>query len=177
MFKQIYSPLRIALILASACAASFAQTPKPAAPSTIVTTPEMNTAFKGAPNQTAALIDMPVRVIDAGSHYLGVALVRRTSADQSALSHDKIDEVYYMLEGGGTLVTGGSIVGGKRSETSKTIGPGWSGTSINGGQTKRVSPGDVVFITAGTPHMFTQLDGTIRYLVYRVDPSKSIGLK
>jgi hypothetical protein len=70
------------------------------AQATYVTPAEMTTAFKTAPHQDAPLIDMPVRVIDAGGHYLGVAMVRRTSADQNALVHDKIDEIYYVLEGG-----------------------------------------------------------------------------
>ncbi len=159
------------------CGAAFAQGPKNAAPATFVTPGEMTTAFNGAPNQKAPLIDMPVRVIDANGHYLGVALVRRTSADQSALVHDKIDEVYYILEGGGTLTTGGGLLNAKQSLSSPTIGPGWSGTAIEGGESKRVNVGDVIMIKAGTPHMFTKLDGTIRYLVYRIDTSKVIALK
>jgi mannose-6-phosphate isomerase-like protein (cupin superfamily) len=137
----------------------------------------MDAALKSAPNQNAPLNDRPVRVIDAGGHYLGVAMVKRTTADVHALIHEKIDEIYYVLDGGGTMVTGGSMVDGTHSESSATIGPGWSGPSIKGGESKRVNAGDVVFIPAGTAHMFTQLDGPIRYLVYRVDNSKVIALK
>ena len=147
------------------------------AQATYVTPSEMTSAFKTAPHQDAPLIDMPVRVIDAGGHYLGVAMVRRTSADQNALVHDKIDEIYYVLEGGGTMITGGKLVNGKQTTGSATIGPGWSGSSIQAGQSRRVNVGDVVIIPAGMPHMFSQLDGTIRYLVYRVDPNRVIALK
>jgi mannose-6-phosphate isomerase-like protein (cupin superfamily) len=160
------------LFISAACGLMYAQ-----APATYVTPAEMMAALKSAPNQDAPLNDRPVRVIDAGGHYLGVAMVKRTSADVNALIHEKIDEIYYVLDGGGTMITGGTIVEGKHSETSATIGPGWSGPSIKGGETKRVSAGDVVFIPAGTAHMFTQLDGPIRYLVYRVDNSKVIALK
>jgi mannose-6-phosphate isomerase-like protein (cupin superfamily) len=177
MSKQIFLPIRLGFIVSCVCVGVYAQAPKSGAPATYVTPAEMNTAFKGAPRQDAPLIDMPVRVVDAGGHYLGVALVRRTSADQSALVHDKIDEIYYVLDGGGTLVTGGALVDAKQTTSSPTIGPGWNGTKIEGGQTRRVTAGDVVFITAGTAHMFTQLDGPIRYLVYRVDPSKVLALK
>jgi mannose-6-phosphate isomerase-like protein (cupin superfamily) len=137
----------------------------------------MTEALKTAPRQDAPLIDRPVRVVDAGGHYLGVAMVQRTSADQNALVHDKIDEIYYVLEGSGTLVTGGALVNAKQTSESPTIGPGWSGTSIKDGESRRVTVGDVVFIPASVPHMFSQLDGTIRYLVYRVDPSRVLGLK
>ncbi len=168
--------MRSALIFSFTLAA-VAQGPKSSAPATYVTPDQMTAAMKAAPNQNAPLNDRPVRVIDAGGRYLGVAVVRRTSADQSALVHDKIDEIYYILDGGGMLVTGGTLVNGKQTASSPTIGPGWSGTSIEGGQSRRVNPGDVVFIPGGTAHMFTQLDGPIRYLVYRVDPSKVIALK
>lgn len=104
-------------------------------------------------------------------------MVQRTSADQNALIHDKIDEIYYVLEGGGTLVTGGTLVNAKQTTSSPTIGPGWSGSSIQGGQSRRVNAGDVVFIPAGVAHMYSQLDGTIRYLTYRVDPSRVLALK
>lgn len=154
-----------------------AQTPKPAPPATYVTPQDMNAAFKAMPDQSAALIDAPTKVIDAGGHYLGVALVRRTSSDVNALSHDKIDEIYYILEGAGTLVTGGTIPGAEHSDSSASIGPTWRGKSIKDGQTRRVTPGDVIMITANTPHMFTTLDGPVKYLIYRVDNSKVIKLK
>ncbi|MGD1097055.1 MAG: hypothetical protein ABSB35_34335 [Bryobacteraceae bacterium] len=170
--------LPILFVLTLSCTAGLnAQAPKSSGSATYVTPAEMTSAFKTAPHQDAPLIDMPVRVIDAGGHYLGVAMVRRTSADQNALVHDKIDEIYYVLEGGGTMITGGALVNGKQTTGSTTIGPGWSGSSIQGGQSRRVNVGDVVIIPAGMPHMFSQLDGTIRYLVYRVDTSRVIALK
>lgn len=157
--------------------AIYAQASKSGASATYVTPAEMKTALKSAPHQDAPLIDMPVRVIEAGDHNLGVALVQRTNADQNALIHEKIDEIYYVLEGGGTLITGGTLVNPKQTTSSPTIGPGWNGSSIQGGQTRRVTAGDVIFIPAGVPHMYSQLDGTIRYLVYRVDPSRVLALK
>ena len=171
------SKRHLAMLFMFLAAAGYAQAPKSSAPGTYVTPAQMTEALKTAPNQDAPLIDRPVRVIDAGGHYLGVAMVQRTNADQNALIHDKIDEIYYILEGGGMLITGGSLVGAKQTAQSPTIGPGWSGSSIQGGQSKRVTAGDVMIIPAGTPHMFSQLDGTIRYLVYRVDPNRVLALK
>jgi mannose-6-phosphate isomerase-like protein (cupin superfamily) len=169
--------MRFGLILFSTCAVVCAQAPKSGASATYVTPAEMTSALKTAPRPDAPLIDMPVRVVEADEHYLGVAVVVRTNADQNALAHDKIDEIYYVLEGGGTLVTGGALIDGKQTASSPTIGPGQSGTGIQGGQSRRIAVGDVVIIPAGTPHMFSQLDGPIRYLVYRVDLSRVIALK
>src|SRR5580700_5219225 len=74
-------------------------------------------------------------------------------------------------------LAGGTLVNARETASSLTIGPGWSGTGIQGGESRRVAAGDVVFIPAGTPHMFSRLDGTIRYLTYRVDPARVLGLK
>jgi mannose-6-phosphate isomerase-like protein (cupin superfamily) len=174
--SKLYLWMIFALVGAEAYAQA-PQTPMTAASATFVTPVQMTDALKSAPRQDAPLIDRPVRVVDAGGHFLGVAMVQRTSADQNALVHDKIDEIYYVLEGGGMLVTGGALVDAKKTSDSPTIGPGWSGANIEGGERRRVTAGDVVIIPAGVPHMFSHLDGPIRYLVYRVDPSRVLALK
>jgi len=56
-------------------------------------------------------------------------------------------------------------------------GPGASGTSIQGGVTQRIKAGDVVVIPAGTPHWFSQIEGSITYVVVRVDPNRLLALK
>lgn len=178
----MFRPISLALILSGSLCAQFSIVPKskPPAPATYVTPADLEAELKSAPDQNAHLIDRPVRVIEAGeggSHQVGVAVVKRTAADQDALIHDRIDEIYYILEGGGTLVTGGKLADEKHTDASPTIGPGWRGSSIQGGQERRVNKGDIVFITAGTPHMFTKLDGPIRYLVYRVDFADVLALK
>jgi mannose-6-phosphate isomerase-like protein (cupin superfamily) len=177
MSRLILLSPRFGLILLCGCGLIRGQAPRRDTSATYVTPDEMTSALKSAPRPDAALVDRPVRVVEAGGHYLGVAVVRRTSGDLTALVHDKIDEIYYVLEGGGTLITGGKLIDGKQTDASPTIGPGWSGTSIEGGQSRRVVAGEVVIIPAGTPHMFKQLDGPIRYLVYRVDPSRVLALK
>jgi mannose-6-phosphate isomerase-like protein (cupin superfamily) len=177
----MFKPISLALVLAGALSAQFSMIPKkPPAPAVYVTPDDMENELKTAPNQSAHLIDRPIRVIESGasrSHQMGVAIVKRTDSDQNALIHDQVDEIYYILEGSGTMVTGGKLVNEKHTESSPTIGPGWSGTSIEGGESRPVKAGEVVMIPAGTPHMFTKLDGPIRYLVYRVDPSDVLALK
>jgi quercetin dioxygenase-like cupin family protein len=56
-------------------------------------------------------------------------------------------------------------------------GPGASGTSIQGGVTQKVKAGDVVVIPAGVPHWFSQIDGSITYVVVRVDPGRILAPK
>jgi glc operon protein GlcG len=77
--------------------------------------------------------------------------------------HDKQTDVMYFVDGTATLVTGGKMVGGKVS------GPGqWLGTSIEGGEERKVTKGDVVVVPAGTPHWFKEVPGPISYFVVKV---------
>ena len=59
--------------------------------------------------------DTPIRTVDAGGHNVSVAVVYRPKgAKGGAAIHDKVTEVYQVLEGAGTLVTGGTMVNPQR---------------------------------------------------------------
>lgn len=86
----------------------------------------------------------------------------------------KISEIYYMLEGSGTLATGGSI------PNAKPMTPGsfnLQGPRIEGGVSRRITKGDVVVIPGRTPHQWTAQDGNLSYLIFRADPEGKIPLK
>ena len=89
-----------------------------------------------------------------------------------ALSHDKITEIYYVVRGSGTQVTGPLAANATRQEESATIGPGFSSTSpISGGRSTRLGPGEMQIIPPGVGHVWTDIaEGGIDYLVIRVDP-------
>ena len=100
-----------------------------------------------------------------------VARLRRVKPEASALIHDYVTETYYIMSGSGTFVTGGSLGGAKPTDLSNVnAGMSQTGTRI-GGEARRVKPGDIVIVPAGTPHSFSELDGPIEYLVYRFEPS------
>src|SRR5690606_1945758 len=57
-----------------------------------------------------AVNDRQIRMVDVGGYSVGVGVLRRPStSNQSSISHDKITEVYVVLRGEGTLVTGGQV--------------------------------------------------------------------
>jgi mannose-6-phosphate isomerase-like protein (cupin superfamily) len=150
----------------------------------VVTSVQMNETMKSAKPLAGGVpgtYDETVRSLDAGNSYVAVAVIRRVQAeDHDALVHEKVTEMYYITEGSGTMELGGTLVGGKPfgPETGiPAIGPSMRGTGIQGGHTERVSVGDVVMIPAGTPHRFSAIDGPIRYVCFRLDPSKSTPLK
>lgn len=128
--------------------------------------------------------DTPIRTVDAGGHNIGIGVVQRpkgTNLVGGAL-HDKVSEVYYVIEGAGILVTGGTLVNPQRRDSAASVvtqinGPGVSGTAIQGGARRRIATGDMVIIPAGTPHWFPEIQEALTYVVVRVDPSRVVTLK
>lgn len=101
-----------------------------------------------------------------------VAHLRRVQAETNALIHDHVTEIYYIVEGSGTIQTGGRIENIKESDLTN-LGAGMSHTGTHvGGTTQKLVPGDVFVVPAGMAHRFSQLDGPIRYVVYRFEPGK-----
>jgi len=131
----------------------------------------------------ASVSDRQIRMVDAGGYQVGVGVVQRPgTAKQGSIEHDKLTEVYYVIEGSGTLVTGGRQIGAKPialdSATYRELtGPSATGTGIDAGESRRVAPGDIVIIPQGVPHWFSGIEGTIKYLVVRVDPERLLERK
>jgi mannose-6-phosphate isomerase-like protein (cupin superfamily) len=77
--------------------------------------------------------------------------------------HDKETDTFYVLGGAATVVTGGTMVGGK------VTGPGQQrGTDISGGKEQHVMKGDVMVIPAGVPHWFKDVPSSVDYYVVKV---------
>jgi mannose-6-phosphate isomerase-like protein (cupin superfamily) len=73
-----------------------------------------------------------------------------------AAVHEKEAELFYVIEGGGTLVTGGNLVNEKRANAGNL-----NGTAIEGGMTQKISKGDFAIVPENTPHWFSQIDGVL----------------
>ena len=117
------------------------------------------------------VIDQPIKAADVLGGKASVAMLHRVKAESGALIHDHVTETYYILSGSGTIVTGGRLGDAKPTDLTRVnAGMSQTGTRI-GGDSRRVKPGDIVIIPAGTPHSFSALDGPISYLVYRFEPS------
>ena len=72
-----------------------------------------------------------------------------------AATHEREAEMFFVMEGGGTLVTGGKLVG----ETLN--GDNLTGTAIDGGDTQAVAKGDFFIVPENTPHWFSKINGTL----------------
>lgn len=73
-----------------------------------------------------------------------------------ASTHDKDAELFFVIEGSGTVVTGGTLQNERRSNPDNA-----SGTGIDGGMSRTIAAGDWVLVPEKTPHWFTKIDGTL----------------
>jgi mannose-6-phosphate isomerase-like protein (cupin superfamily) len=91
-----------------------------------------------------------LRMIEGGKYNVNI---RRITAAETGLVHPITADLWVVLEGGGTLSTGGVLENGK----------------INGGQTQQIKAGDVVYIPSGLPHGVSGVNTNITWLNVRWD--------
>ena len=153
----------------------------PRGTATDVTNDEIQATLKKT--ATAAVSDQAIRVISINREYnVGVGVVHRArtngTATPNGIEHSQITEIYHVIEGTATLVTGGTIENPRDSPPEGTIvkvlnGPSTGGGVIANGTSRKIGPGDVVIIPPNTPHWFSEISSDqIVYLVVRVDPNK-----
>jgi len=171
-----------ALAILFSVSVATAQDPQPTCnncPGTYIPSKEVQAYIQRA--VTDHIVDQQVRAVDAGRTNIDIGIVHRGKLDapapNSVAEHDQVSEVYHIMDGSGTLVTGPDITDEKRRPADEfTVkyqnGPGHNGASIRNGTTYELKPGDVVIIPAGTGHWFTKIDDHITYLMVRVDPDK-----
>jgi quercetin dioxygenase-like cupin family protein len=90
-----------------------------------------------------------------------VSVLRRTAAGQVEV-HEKETDIFHVIDGEATFITGGTMIGGKVSRPNQLLG-----TDIKGGETHHLTKGDVIVIPAGTPHWFKEVPQSIQYLTIK----------
>ena len=91
-----------------------------------------------------------LRMIEGGKYNVNI---RRITAAETGLVHPITADLWVVLEGSGTLTTGGVLENGK----------------INGGQSRPIKVGDVVYIPSGLPHGVSGVNTNITWLNVRWD--------
>ena len=106
----------------------------------------------------AGATDMSTSAV-ANTDQYRVNIVHRPKAN-FAIAHPGNTELHYIIEGSGTVTTGGKIV--------RKAGAPASSATIEGGQSHKVSKGDIVIVPAGSAHMYNEVASTgITYLEVR----------
>jgi len=131
-------------------------------------------------NAPSPIADRLITAVDMGTYNVGVGALRRgktmPGAPVAAINHEQITEVYYIISGTGTLLTGGTVIGAKAvaadNPIMSVVGPSNQGTFQKAAQRRKVGPGDVVIIPPGVYHGFDDVETGIDYLAVRPDPHK-----
>ena len=199
MRKQVLQIL--AMVFAVCPIIALAQAPKDGV---YISDEDIKAVLKQAADTHRTIPDNSIRVIDMDKYQLGVAVVNRgargSAANANAASggnaapttrcgeqrpgatgpngifHDDTAESYVVISGGGTLITGGTIVNGKRSGPTDEVttvlnGPSCGGTMV-GYTSRQIKVGDVIIIPEGVPHGFSAIPDHITYLSIRPDLKK-----
>ena len=90
-------------------------------------------------------------------------LAGRRVAPGSVEVHALDTDIFYVLEGSAAFVTGGTVSDGTTTAPNEI-----RGKAIVGGTSHHLVKGDMIVIPKGTPHQFTQVDGTFLYYVVKV---------
>ncbi len=129
---------------------------------------------------TDSISDQAIRVVDVGGYNIGIfGVFRPQNLPGRPIRHQtSVTEIYYIVSGTGTLVTGGTIDQEESTGNSRLTGrPNFAGSGISSGTSRQVVPGDIIVIPGNTPHWFSSLDTDIRYLIFRPDPESLLQLK
>ena len=93
-----------------------------------------------------------LRMVEGGQFNVNIRRIKKPEA--APLIHPKTIDVWYVLEGSGSVTTGGTLANGK----------------VTGGTTDHLSAGDVEFIPANLPHWVSEVGSTgITWLNVRWD--------
>jgi len=119
--------------------------------------------------------DVPINMVKIGGsgdkHQAGISIVyREPGVSNQYAVHDDVGEVYYMIEGSGTMLLGGKLIDPVRRPLSPGNGMGIGGTKSEGAKEVHLAAGDMLIIPAGTPHKFEKANEFTVYAVVRIDP-------
>jgi len=99
-------------------------------------------------------------------HHFTVLTYRNCTGESEI--HEHYADMFYIVDGATTLVTGGRIVGARQT------GPGETrGESLEGGESRVLRVGDVAHVPAGVPHhMVVEQGNTVTYFVMKNQESE-----
>ena len=153
-------------LLALAQAPSQATLPAP--PATFIGSAEIESTLRESiANNT---LDKRVALAPGPRGIVRVGIVHRSKQEPRALLHEELTEIYQIIEGSGTLVTGGATTDCAPVADPPNLGPTKSYyCTMTAGVSQKVKPKDMIIVPAGTPHKFSELDGPISYAIYRFE--------
>ncbi|MCY4601473.1 MAG: hypothetical protein OXF27_16315 [Acidobacteria bacterium] len=128
-------------------------------------------------------VDRQISVVDIGKLNVAVGVLHRgptgdSTGPTTAIEHSQVTEVYYVVSGSGTLITGTAVddqeqVSADAEIVQVAVGPSSRATfREQGNQVREISEGDVVVIPAGVFHGWRDIADHVTYLSIRPDPDR-----
>lgn len=87
-----------------------------------------------------------------------VNVERRMPQPQGASLHEAQAELFYVIDGSATMVTGGTLVGEKRNGTNL------QGTGIENGTRNLLNKGDFLIVPSGVAHQFVDIKAPVQVM-------------
>jgi mannose-6-phosphate isomerase-like protein (cupin superfamily) len=109
--------------------------------------------------------EQEINLIERTPGHAGI-LLRRTQPAKAEV-HTTETDVWYVIDGGCVLVTGGTLIDAAEAEPGQI-----RGTGISGGEEQKIGKGDFIRIPNGMPHWVKKIEGEeIVYIVVKyVEP-------
>jgi mannose-6-phosphate isomerase-like protein (cupin superfamily) len=191
----------LAMWIAASPVVALAQAPKDGV---YISDEDVKAVLKHSLDTKRTIPDNTLRVVDMDKYQLGVAVIHRGAmaggggnagggaaaanpapacgeqrpgaTGPNGIFHDDTAESYVVISGSATLITGGTVVNGRRSAPDAEVttilnGPSCSGTMV-GYTSRQIKSGDIIVIPEGVPHGFSAVPDHITYLSIRPDLKK-----
>jgi quercetin dioxygenase-like cupin family protein len=136
-----------------------------------ITSAMLLTVIAAEQSQKSAILHLDHQKVDAAFAKGGPLLAtnnfkvmagRRTGPGEVEI-HEHDTDIFYILEGSATFVTGGKVI------EQRSSGPGeMRAKEIVGGENHQLNKGDVIVIPNGIPHWFKEVNGTFLYYMVKV---------
>ncbi len=144
----------ISLVLALVTAASVAQQPASQAIKTFSSSADVEALIaKAKSERKEGQAIVAERILQLAPY--NANLEYRAAVGPAAV-HEKDAEMFYVIDGSGTMVTGGKLV-----KEARTNPENLSGTGIEGGMSRPIAKGDFIIVPENTPHWFSAINGTL----------------
>jgi mannose-6-phosphate isomerase-like protein (cupin superfamily) len=154
MTMKLFAAVAVLIVLSSPAKA---QQPAGAQPAP---TDRTKSSYLSAAELSAALAKLPtdrpagsVRVFSLAPYNVNVE--RRMPLAQGASVHEAQAELFYVVDGSATLLTGGKLEGETRNGTNL------QGKSIAGGTAQKFGKGDFMIVPSGVPHQFVDIQSPV----------------
>ena len=145
-----------AVVLIASSSVAFAQQPaaNPAASRTMVSASDVATMIAKAKSDRKEGQALLAQSMIQLAPY-NVSLEYRAQVANAAV-HETEAELFYVIDGSATLVTGGKL-----TADATRNGANLTGKGIEGGTSRKVAKGDFIMVPENTPHWFSAIDGTV----------------